>query len=342
MRHPGAVPDAAPVHRRPAVGRRAAVSSIGPVGRRGLVSRRDRPGGGRGRAAGRRRRAAARPRRPAPPARRRLRGGRTAVADRARHPAVEHAVALQQLDRAARRCSSSCAQRGGVQPPAQRVVRAEPAVRVGQQRPRLGQPAAEGPAQHRRVPAGDQHRHRRTRGRWPGAARPPRPRRRRPPRAARGRAPGRRRRPGPTSASASTSPCTAVTSSAHPGVAGPPLQRGQRVGAVVDDGDRAAEPGQRHRPGPAAAADVEHPGRRRGTRGPQPAHLGRERPVHRARRTCTGRAGHAGPTVRAVHGRSVAEQPRITRPRGRSAPGRAPHGRDHGGVGCSPCRSSPC
>ena len=68
----------------------------------------------------------------------------------------------------------------------------------------------------------------------------------------------RRRRARPTS------PCTALTSSCHPGVAGPALQGGQRVGAGVDDRDRAAEPGQRHRPRAAAAADVEHRGRSAG------------------------------------------------------------------------------
>ena len=98
-------------------------------------------------------------------------GGRAAVADRAGHPALQHAVALQHLDQQAAVLQQRL-QRARVEPAAQRVVRAEAAVRVGEQGPGLGEATGE---RARRAP-------RRTgpatstdtaaRCRWPRPARP--------------------------------------------------------------------------------------------------------------------------------------------------------------------------
>lgn len=53
------------------------------------------------------------------------------------------------------------------------------------------------------------------------------------------------------------SPWTPRTRSATAGLGGAALQREERVGAGVDDGDPMAEPGDRHREVPGAAAGVQ-------------------------------------------------------------------------------------
>ena len=123
------------------------------------------------------------------------------------HPALQHAVALQQLDPqpaaapAARAASAASSRRRSAS------SRAEPPVRIGQQRPRLGEPAGRACA---RAPPRTGRRRAPT-PRHPGAAaaaaRPTRGARRRPPPRA-GRGPSTRSAPpaGATSASASTSP----------------------------------------------------------------------------------------------------------------------------------------
>ena len=113
---------------------------------------------------------------------------------------LEHPVALQQLDPQRAPSSSSARSASRVEPAAQRVVRAEAAVGIGEQGARLGQPAGQGAGEHRRVPAGDQHRHRAHPARpRPASAATAAPGRRRP-RAGRGRAPGRPTPGGTTSA----------------------------------------------------------------------------------------------------------------------------------------------
>jgi len=67
-----------------------------------------------------------------------------------------------------------------------------------------------------------------------------------------------------------------------PGVASPAAQGGERVGAGVDDRDRASRRGQRHGPRPAAAADVQHRGSALGRAVADRGELGGHRAVHRA------------------------------------------------------------
>ena len=69
-------------------------------------------------------------------------GRRAAVARGARHPPLQHAVALQDLHPKAA-ALQELPQRIRAEPPAQRVVRAEAAVGVGEQGPCLGQPAGQ-------------------------------------------------------------------------------------------------------------------------------------------------------------------------------------------------------
>ena len=88
-------------------------------------------------------------------------GRRPAVARGARHPPLQHAVALQDLHPQAG-ALQELPQRVRAEPAAQRVVRAEAAVGVGEQRPCLGQTAGHRARQHRRVPPRRQHGHRRT------------------------------------------------------------------------------------------------------------------------------------------------------------------------------------
>ena len=67
-----------------------------------------------------------------------------------------------------------------------------------------------------------------------------------------------------------------------PRVASPAAQGGERVGAGVDDRHRAPRRGQRHGPGAAAAADVQHAGRAAGRAVADRGELGGHRAVHRA------------------------------------------------------------
>ncbi len=63
---------------------------------------------------------------------------------------------------------------------------------------------------------------------------------------------------GPTTAArAPASPCSALTRTGHAGLGRAALERGERVGAGVDDDDAVAEPGERHGEAAGAAADVD-------------------------------------------------------------------------------------
>ena len=101
------------------------------------------------------------------------------------------------------------------------------------------------------VAAGGEHARRCARG-WP--------RGRRRPRGCRGSRPGRPAGRPTKAASESASPCTAVTRSATPRSAAR-RQRGEGVGAGVDDGDVVAELGERHGEAAGAATEVEDPQR---------------------------------------------------------------------------------